>query len=240
MVDLPAWPPGPAPVHEPAEVTAAPVRPAPVVAADEELLACGARIPDLVDQIDAGRLEPADAHQGSCPYCRSALRDAATSGRALDLLREDRGPAPAGLVDRVLHEVRRTRGTTPVLDLPVAGVLQVAGGVRVHLHVLAGIARAAAAGQPGVTVARSSVAAGRDDSQGGGLQVALGLLVDGRTPLPVLASRLRRAVRGALRHATGLQDVHVDLSALDLVAPGPQLSASDGVQVLDIPYRGNH
>jgi len=236
MTDLSVHPPGPTQDQDADEMTPVGAQPVHEVA-DDAVLACGERITDLVDQVDAGRLEPDDAHQASCSFCQSALRDAASSGRALDLLRADRGPVPAGLVDRALDKVRQTRGSTSVLDLPVPGALGVAGGIRVQLHVLAGIARTVAAGHPGVTVARSSAVLARDDRAGGGLHVALGLVVDGRTPLPALAALLRPAVRDALRHATGLRDVGVELAALDLVAPesvdfvesAPQLPGTERV-----------
>jgi len=185
--------------------------------ADGDVLPCGAWIPALVDQVDAGQLEPAGTHQRSCAYCLAALRDAATSSQALDLLRAERGPVPAGLVDRVLRTVRQKRAASAPLILTSPGSWQVAGGIRVQLQVLADIARVAAS-RPGVTVARSS-ARTDDTAPGPGLRVALGLLVDGRAPLPVLGASVRRAVRRALHRATGMRDIHVDLAVLDLVVP---------------------
>lgn len=236
MAELPARLIGPDPDRGPAGRSVVAVGSSIQATVDEDLLACGVGVSTLVDQVDAGRLEPADPHQASCPSCQAALRDAVVSGRALDLLRAARGPVPVGLIDRVMHTVRQSRGASTVLDLPESATLPVAGGIRVHLHVLGAIARAAAAGEPGVTVAGCS-ATTEAEELGGGLRVALGLLVDGRTPLPALASSLRRAVRRALRHATGLQHVQVELAALDLIAPtdtkvirdAPQLFGPDGV-----------
>lgn len=209
-----------------------PERPGP----DEDLLPCGAPVSDLVDQADAGRLEPADAHQAGCPHCLAALRDAATTDRALGLLRAERGPLPTGLVDRVMRGVRRARPSPDLLDVAVAAAGQARGSVRVHRQVVADIARAAAATHPGVSVVRSVAAAAADDDAPG-LQVSLGLLVDGLTPLPQLARTVRRSVRSALHRSTGLGDVRVDLAALDLVPGGrlgqvsgrPELLAPDGV-----------
>ncbi len=195
---------------------AEPARPVPDAATD--LLGCGTPVEVLVDQADAGRLEHADDHQAGCRYCRAALRDAVVSRRELTVLGRERGALPLGLVERVMGEVRSRRGTDGLVELGRAervepGLLQVAGGVRVHQQVLADLARVAAAAVDGVTVARAG-AAGR----AGGVDVTLGLLVDGRTPLPELARDVRRAVRAALRRATGFEQVDVALTALDLVA----------------------
>lgn len=187
----------------------------------DDVLACGRPLAALVDQVDAGVLEPADEHQAGCVSCRGALRDAATSSRALDLLRVERPPVPAGLVDRVLRQVRLSQPLRSPVELAGVGSLQLAGRVRVQQHVLAELARTAAAGQRGVTVTRSS-ATGTET----GLRVVLGLLVDGRTPLPALAVAVRKAVRRALRHATDIEDVQVELTALDLVDDGQ--AAQDG------------
>lgn len=188
----------------------------------DDVLACGRPLADLVDQVDAGVLEPADEHQTGCVSCRGALRDAATSSRALDLLRVERPAVPAGLVDRVLRQVRLSQPLRRPVELAGVGSRQLAGRVRVQQHVLAELARTAAAGQRGVTVTRSSAT-----GTATGLRVALGLLVDGRTPLPALAVAVRRAVRRALRHATDISDIQVELTALDLV-DGAR-TARDGV-----------
>lgn len=187
-----------------------------------ELLGCGRPVAVLVDQADAGQLEPIDAHQVSCPNCRAALRDAAVSGQALDLLRSARGPTPAGLADRVMREVRGLRTTGGLIELAPSGrsrpgLLQVTGGVRVHQQVVADLARVAAAAVRGVTVAQASATG--QPGRPGSVQVTLGLLVDGRTPLPELARRVRRTVRAALRRATGAEQVEVALTALDLLDP---------------------
>ena len=193
-----------------------PARPAAPVLDDadpDDLLSCGRPLAALVDQVDAGVLEPADEHQAGCVACRGALRDAATSSRALDLLRLERPPVPAGLVERVMRQVRLTGASHQPLELSGAGFQQLAGRVRVHRNVLAELARTAAAGQRGVTVIRSSAT-----GTASGLRVVLGLLVDGRTPLPTLAVAVRGAVRRVLHHATEIDDIEVELTALDLVA----------------------
>lgn len=176
----------------------------------------------MVDQADAGQLEPANTHQANCPHCRTALREAAVSQQALELLRVTRGPTPAGLADRVMREVRSRRTTGSFIDLAPSprarrGLLQVAGGVRVHQQVVADLARVAAGAVRGVTVARVSAAG--SPGRPGGIEVTLGLLVDGRTPLPELARLVRRTVRATLRRATGAAQVEVVLSALDLLDP---------------------
>lgn len=181
-----------------------------------DLLACGASVVALVDQADAGRLEPVDDHQAGCPHCRGALRDAATSRSALTLLGDPPGPVPAGLVDRVLQDVRRHRRPATLLELDVrtAGADGVPGRIRVHPQVVADVARRAAGGVRGVQVVRATAA-----GSGGAVQIRMGLLVDGRTPLPLLARRLRRAVRGAVQAVTDVRSVEIDLAALDLMAP---------------------
>lgn len=187
-----------------------------------DVLACGASVVDLVDQADAGRLEPADEHQVRCPHCRAALRAAATSRDALRLLDGSAGPVPAGLVDRVMAEVRRTRRPTALLELDVrtGGPDGVRGRIRLHPQVLADLARTAAGEVRGVQVVRAVASGGASTQAGGGaVQVRLGLVVDGRTPLPLLARRLRRAVRGAVRAVTGLGELEVELAALDLIPP---------------------
>ncbi len=182
-------------------------------------LVCGRLVEDLVDQADAGRLEPTDAHQAGCRYCRRALRDAAVSGAALGLLRADNSPVPSALVDRVLRSVRRTRPPAALFELPAGGSSPVPGRVRVSGQLLADVARVAAAGQSGVTVTRAVAAlvgAGADRH----LRVSLSVLVDGCTPLPELAAGVRRAVRAALRRAVSTDEVDVELTALDLI-PDP-------------------
>lgn len=196
--------------------------PEPGGRSEVDLLACGRPVAALVDQADAGQLEPADTHQTGCPHCRSALRDAAVSQQALALLLSTRGPTPAGLADRVMREVRSQRGTGGLIELGSSGraqpgLLTVAGGVRVQRQVVADLARLAAAAVRGVTVAQAS-ATGQPDRPGR-VEVTLGLLVDGRTPLPELARLVRRTVRAALRRATGAEQVEVALTALDLLDP---------------------
>lgn len=193
---------------------------------DGDALPCGVRLAVLVDQVDAGRLEPADAHQRGCGHCRDALRTAATADRALGLLRATTGPTPAGLVEQVMRRVRQTRQDPAAIELTGAGQpadgragrpVLVGGGIRVRRQVVADIARGAAASLRGVTVARAA-ARPRSDAPGT-VEITLGLLVDGRTPLPELARRVRQAVRGAVRRALGPTVVVVELTALDLVEP---------------------
>lgn len=187
-----------------------------------DLLSCGRPVAALVDQVDAGVLEPADEHQTGCAACQGALYDATTSARALDLLRVERPAVPAALVDRVLRQVRATRPAHVPLDVSGVGFAQLPGRVRVHRHVLAQLARAAASGAAGAGVLVAGSSATPTGTGTGGVRVALGLLVDGRTPLPVLAVAVRRAVRTILQHATDLGDIQVELTALDLL-PGAQL-----------------
>ena len=214
-----------------------------------ELLACGRPVGDIVDQLDAGRRAPDDSHQASCPHCAAALADAGDGRRALDLvraaaMRPAAARVPGGLVERVMHGVRDSAAAPPPLLLRPSGG-GVPGSIRVRPHVLADIARAAARAHPGVTVARCA-AHSREGPAGPGVAVVLGLLVDGSTPLPLLAVAVRRAVRSALRRATGLAEVTVSLAALDLVRPDDQTSvgraqllAADGVQPDDLPLPGD-
>lgn len=196
--------------------------PGPRPGGEVDLLECGRPVGALVDQADAGQLEPADAHQAGCAYCRAALRDGAVSQQALALLRSARGPTPAGLADRVMREVRSQRRADSLIELGPArpaqpGLLPVAGGVRVHRQVVADLARVAAAAVRGVTVARATAAG--QPGRPGGVEATLGLLVDGHTPLPELARLVRRTVRAALARAIGAERVEVALTALDLLEP---------------------
>ncbi|CAN5260572.1 hypothetical protein BH24ACT10_BH24ACT10_16750 [soil metagenome] len=173
---------------------------------------------DLVDQYDAGRLEPVDAHQATCADCRQALRTVATVDQAMGLLRATTGPVPAGLVDQVMRRVRQTRRDESLIEVPAsarAGQFLVGGGVRVRRQVVADIARAAATTLRGVTVARA--AAQPTPGAPGTVEITMGLLVDGRTPLPELALRVQRAVRAAVQRAIGPTEVQVELTALDLL-----------------------
>jgi hypothetical protein len=206
---------------------------------DTAALPCGASIDALVDQVDAGQLEPADLHQRGCAHCRRALLQAATAGQALGMLRASHGPVPPTLVDRVLREVRRTRQPAALIEISQRVVRRdrqtevevtggedaerpgmgsgVAGAVRVHRQVLADLARVAVDGLRGIRVVRAS-ASGRP-GRPGALAVSLGLLVDGRTPLPEVARTVRQAVRAALRASTGSTEVQIELTALDLIQP---------------------
>lgn len=217
----------------------------PAQRADRDALACGAPVDLLVEQVDAGYLEPSDAHQSGCQHCQAALLQAATAGQALALLRASRGPVPADLVGKVMRAVRRTRQPGALIELAPPGVgrdhgtdVQVAGSatgsgtvsgvvgvVRVHRQVLADLARVAADGLRGVRVARAS--ASGQPGRPGAVAVSLGLLVDGRTPLPELAPTVRRAVRAALRASTGSSEVQVELAALDLIERREELEPVD-------------
>jgi len=205
---------------EPRETSPPAVNGAGRTSAGGDTLTCGVPLAALVDQADAGRLEPADAHQATCPSCRKALRAAATADQAISLLRATTGPVPAGLVDRVMGRVRQTAADTGVIELSAADhragrPLRVIGGIRVRHQVVADIARAAASTRRGVTVARA--AAQPRPGSPGKLEITLGLLVDGRTPLPELARRVRQAVGAAVRRALGPTEVHVELTVLDLL-----------------------
>lgn len=119
-----------------------------------------------------------------------------------------------------MREVRSGRDRDRLIELGPPGrtrpgLLPVAGGVRVHQQVVADLARVAATSIRGVTVARASATG--QPGRPGGVDVTLGLLVDGRTPLPQLARVVRRAVRAAVRRATGAGQVQVALTALDLL-----------------------
>lgn len=184
---------------------------------DRDVLPCGRAVADLVDQADAGHLEPVDAHQAGCRWCRSALQDAAVAADALDLLRDPPAELPRGIVDRVMRGVR-ARAPRTMLELPVPGAAGVAGSIRVRPQVLADVARAAAARWPGVTVTTSSVAVGGEGLEGV-VQVSLSVLVDGSRPLPELGEAVRGSVRRALGKIAGVRDTVVDLTVLDLV-PG--------------------
>lgn len=186
--------------------------------ADVDALPCGVPLAVLVDQADAGRLEPADAHQATCPYCGDALRTAATVNQAMGLLRATTGPVPEGLVDQVMRRVKQTHGDNSLIEVPTsarAGQLLVSGGIRVRRQVVADIARVAATTLRGVTVARAAVQPA--PGAPGAIEITMGLLVDGRTPLPELARRVRQAVRTAVRRALGPTEVQVELTALDLL-----------------------
>lgn len=188
-----------------------------------DALPCGVPLAALVDQVDAGRLEPADAHQATCPHCRQALRTAASVEQAMGLLRSTSGPVPVGMVDRVMRRVRQTRPDTADIELLVADrragrPLLVGGGIRVRRQVVADIARAAAETLRGVTVARA--AARPRPGVASTVEITMGLLVDGRTPLPELARRVRQTVRAAVRRALGPTGVEIELTALDLLDRG--------------------
>jgi len=183
-----------------------------------DALPCGVPLAALVDQADAGRLEPADAHQATCAYCGDALRTAATVDQAMGLLRSTTGPVPAGLVDRVMRRVQQTRRDNSLIDVPAsarAGQFLVGGGIRVRRQVVADIARVAATTLRGVTVAQA--AAQPRPGAPGAVEITMGLLVDGRTPMPELARRVRQLVRTAVRRALGPTEVRVELTALDLL-----------------------
>lgn len=208
-------------------------RPTPV-----DALPCGVPLAELVDQVDAGRLEPADAHQATCPHCRQALRTAATVDEAMGLLRATAGPVPVGLVDRVMGRVRQAREDTALIELPGADgratrPSPVGGRVRVRRQVVADIARGATSTLRGVAVVRA--VAGPRPGAPGTVEIALGLLVDGRTPLPELARVVRRVVRAAVRRALGPAEVEVEveLTALGLLDRAldvpPQLPGGGGV-----------
>lgn len=153
-----------------------------------------------------------------------------SGGALLRVLDADEVPTPAGLAERVMHAVRRTAAPGALLDLtarqdrPVVTV----GRVQVRTQVLADIARAAAAKVPGVHVVTSAVGSGAD-----GLAVSLDLVIEpqvalGRLqPLPDVAVAVRRSVRRALSHTTGVTRLTVGLRAVDLLAP--QLPPPDGV-----------
>jgi len=205
---------------EPSETSRQPTDGAGSTSAGVDVLPCGVPLAALVDQVDDGRLEPADAHQATCVYCRQALRTAAAVDQAMGLLRVTTGPVPAGLVDQVMGRVRQTRRDTAVIELSEADhragrPLLIEGGIRVRQQVVADIARAAATTLRGVTVARA--AAQPKPGAPGTVEIRLGLLVDGRTPLPELARRVRQAVRAAVRRALGPTEVQVELTALDVL-----------------------
>lgn len=203
---------------EPQKTSRQPADGAGSKSAGVDALPCGVPLAALIDQADAGRLEPADAHQATCADCRQALRTAATVDQAIGLLRATNGPVPAGLVDQVMRRVRQTHRDNSSIELPAsvrAGHFPVGGGIRVRRQVVADIARAAATTLRGVTVARA--AAQPTPGAPGTVAITMGLLVDGRTPLPELARRVRQLVRTAVRRALGPTEVQVELTALDLL-----------------------
>jgi len=185
-----------------------------------ERLACGRPVADVVDQADAGRLEPADDHQRGCASCRRALVAAARGAEAVALLRGIPAAArvPPGLADRVVRRLRvglpagRLVGLSP--RPRAAGA--VAGVLGVRSRVLVDLARAAADGVPGVRVTRAREVPAAAPAPFG---VALELAVDGRVPLRSVAAAVRRAVRASLLRSADAAPDPVELAATGLLDP---------------------
>lgn len=183
-------------------------------------LPCGASVDDLVEQVADGAAGERTTHQSSCPHCQAAL---AEYDRLFGPVRE-MAAEPVPVPDTVLAEVlRRIRGTLPD---PEYGVLPGPRGVtRIAGRLVAVTARVVTEQTPGVRAALAS-----NESTSGVSEVVAGvagmstavritIAADYGADLHALADQVRAAVGAAVRHATGLLPVQIDITIDDVLDP---------------------
>ncbi|WP_432497601.1 Asp23/Gls24 family envelope stress response protein [Kineococcus gypseus] len=201
---------------------------------EQELLPCGHRVDDLLEQVAAGRGDDLDAHQATCPHCRATLTAASRLWSRVRAVAAREEVPPPGLLGAVVAAVRELARDHWYVVLP-----GVRGSTRIAARVLADVAQRAASRVPGVRVVlgrhtrpvdaeRARVATRRQDGPGSAVGVAgghasidLAVVVDYGASIPDVAARVRAAVAADLREVASVSSTEVNVHVDDVLPPAP-------------------
>ena len=199
-----------------------------MIGSSVEQLPCGRPWDDLLEQVALGVAVP-DPHQQVCSHCQAALAELDRVWAPVRDLAAEPVHVPAGLLDRVMQQVRAAAqqnwhaliggegGSTRVAARVIATMARLAAGRVPGVHVALG--RTTDPGAAADTAARTS----RHDQKGSAVGVAggsavveLALAARYDVPLHALAEHVQSAVTADLTRLAGLQHVQVNITIDDV------------------------
>lgn len=207
------------------------------------LLACGAEVGGMVDQIAEGTPPSDAAHQAACPHCQAALDELESLwGEVRDLARQPVA-VPARVLDIVMKQIRAERDyRAPVVPLEsvVPRLVRHAlltgerGTTQIADSVVAAVVRRAVLDLPGVhpprtgerldaLVRRLAAQTGVDvdvDVDGHRVTAALAIVVVYGYPIPEVVQAVRDRVVAAIERLAGLEAAAIDITVVDVQARG--------------------
>ena len=194
------------------------------------VLACGADVDLLLEQVADGRAAERDAHQQECVHCQAAIGELAILWSPVTELAGRPVPAPPGLAAAVMSQIR-----TLVRDIWYTLEITEIGAIRIAARIVAAVARDSARLVPGVRVAlgrstQGAVAALTENASLGHRHPHAAAGVLGRTavvdlavsvtygdPVHEVARHIQRQVTATLRDQVGLRSVAVNVTVDDIL-----------------------
>jgi uncharacterized alkaline shock family protein YloU len=196
----------------------------------QAVLACGADVDLLLEQVADGRAADRDAHQLECVHCQAAIGELTFLWGPVTELAGGPVPAPPGLTAAVMRQLR-----TLVRDIWYTLEITEIGAIRIAARIVAAIARDSARLVPGVRVALGRSTQGkvatlaekaslghRDPPAAVGVLgrtavVDLAVAVTYGNPVHEVARDIQRQVTATLRDQVGLRSVAVNVTIDDIL-----------------------
>ncbi|WP_040809722.1 hypothetical protein [Nocardia concava] len=185
---------------------------------EDYLLPCGRGLERVWERLDAVENGSGDAHEMSCPHCRTARASLLGLREATLELIDEPTPDPPDLFDRIMSAVRAElrRGATLELVTPHPGT------VAVSEQAAAVVLRYAADSVPGVRARRCRMQVvgtgpGGESIVHISMTIAVPVIGDG---IPGLVPRVRERVTAAASAQTGLLVGRLDISIVDVYQEG--------------------
>ena len=212
--------------------SARPVATRALLRATDSELACGASVDDVLAQVADDQADRLTEHQQHCPHCQAAITELAALWSPVHHLAREPVTAPQQLRATVMRHIDRL-----VDDVWYTLQLNAGGAIRVAARVVAGIAREAAAGVPGVRVALGRSTDSRIAAMvrtathrhrhphaavgvlGSAAVIDLALAVTYNQPVHDVARQVQRRVMHELRDTVGLQSITVNVTVDDVLPP---------------------
>ncbi|MFI1912414.1 anti-sigma factor family protein [Nocardia sp. NPDC020380] len=185
---------------------------------EDYLLPCGRGVERVWERLDVVENGNGDAHETSCPHCRTARESLLGLRSATQELIDEPDPVPPDLFGRIMSAVRAElrRGATLELVTPHPGV------VSVSEQAAAVVLRFAADSVPGVRARRCRmqvVGTGPDGESIVHINMTIAVRVDS-AGVPGLVPQVRERVTAAASARTGLLVGRLDIAIVDVYQEG--------------------
>jgi uncharacterized alkaline shock family protein YloU len=186
---------------------------------NHDRLPCDVELATLVAQItdNAPATAPALAHQASCSYCQTALRDLREAWGDVQALARAPVPIPPGLTARIMHRVRDL-ARHAAENLILTGTR---GHTQISHTVIAQVARRTTLAVPGVLFASARLTPGQADDPAR-LYLAIRLVTIYGPALDAIAAAVRSTLNRRLSTITGANVDRIDITFTDIDAPSPK------------------
>jgi uncharacterized alkaline shock family protein YloU len=176
---------------------------------EDYTLPCGRRLEDLWELLESSG-EP-DAHQQTCPHCRTARGSLVALRDASRELATEPVTVPAGLTGRIMSAVRAEVRRTSMVSVPGER-----GPVRISEQAIAVVLRFAADQVEGVRARRCTVTA-HPDAPPGVIDVELSIALRyGTGPADQVLAAVRSSVTSAASSGIGVRLASCDLRVEDI------------------------